>query len=245
MRALSAWASAIFKAPENMQYRMTDLKYAPVAIATYSFSESISLKVDLQPGNYVIIPTTYKSDVSGEYLLRCISSAHLDLRALKTAPPSVTKKQSLNVELVSAENLPDLTHSYDAAGTQGIYCVIKCGKDKCFTPNQCGPNPTWNSLATFYAKSPYKRTILVEIWYRTEDGDVCVAVSCEIPIRPGNHKVISELMLADSGRWPLSSKKAHEMCWQYSFDSAVQSHFLVLITGVQFKQSIVGVGNQL
>ena len=37
----------------------------------------------------------------------------IHFRALKQAPPSVTKKQVIDVELVGGENLPDVTHSYD------------------------------------------------------------------------------------------------------------------------------------
>ena len=68
------------QAPENIQYRMTDLKEAPVAIATYSYKESVSVRVDLEPGNYVVIPTSYQAGVVGEYLLRCVSPRNLNIR---------------------------------------------------------------------------------------------------------------------------------------------------------------------
>ena len=70
----------IYQVPENIQYRMIDLKDPPIAIATYSFKESVTVKVNLQPGNYVIIPTPYYPGVPGEYLLRCISAENLNIR---------------------------------------------------------------------------------------------------------------------------------------------------------------------
>ena len=73
------------QAPENIQYRMTDLKEAPVAIATYSYKESVSIRVDLEPGNYVIIPTSYQDGVVGEYLLRCVSPRNLNIRSVKVS----------------------------------------------------------------------------------------------------------------------------------------------------------------
>ena len=72
----------MLQAPENIQYRMTDLKEAPVAIATYSYKESVSIRVDLEPGNYVIIPTSYQDGVVGEYLLRCVSPRNLNIRSV-------------------------------------------------------------------------------------------------------------------------------------------------------------------
>ncbi|KAL5270829.1 hypothetical protein ACHWQZ_G001486 [Mnemiopsis leidyi] len=192
---------SVFKAPENIQYRMTDLKEAPVAIATYSYKESVSIRVDLEPGNYVIIPTSYQDGVVGEYLLRCVSPRNLNIRALKQAPPSVTKKQVIDIELVGGENLPDVTHSYDAEPEQEVYCVIWCGKERCQVPIKRGPNPLWNSIATFHAKSPYKRTIMVQVWYKPAPGstikeDICLAETCQLPILTGNHKVVCQLSIA-------------------------------------------------
>ncbi|XP_063688738.1 calpain-5-like isoform X2 [Bolinopsis microptera] len=215
---------SVFKAPENIQYRMTDLKEAPVAIATYSYKESVSVRVDLEPGNYVVIPTSYQAGVVGEYLLRCVSPRNLNIRALKQAPPSVTKKQVIDVELLCGENLPDVTHSYDADPEQEVYCVIWCGKDKCQFPIKRGPNPLWNSIATFHAKSPYKRTIFVQVWYKPAPGssakeDVCLAETCQLPIITGDHKVVCQLTLSkktSANKTPVaipkSSKKGGSRC---------------------------------
>jgi len=215
---------SVFKAPENIQYRMTDLKEAPVAIATYSYKESVSVRVDLEPGNYVVIPTSYQAGVVGEYLLRCVSPRNLNIRALKQAPPSVTKKQVIDVELLCGENLPDVTHSYDADPEQEVYCVIWCGKEKCQVPIKRGPNPLWNSIATFHAKSPYKRTIFVQVWYKPAPGssakeDVCLAETCQLPIITGDHKVVCQLTLSKKtsanktpNAIPKSSKRGGSRC---------------------------------
>lgn len=50
------------------------------ASSVYMDSRSVTLRVTLGPGRYVILPTTFQPGATGRFLLRFFSNSHVRLR---------------------------------------------------------------------------------------------------------------------------------------------------------------------
>uniref|UniRef100_A0A8C2G7W8 Si:dkey-19b23.13 n=1 Tax=Cyprinus carpio TaxID=7962 RepID=A0A8C2G7W8_CYPCA len=135
------------------------------ASSVYMDSRSVTLRVTLGPGRYVILPTTFLPGSTGRFLLRFFSHSHVRLRYLPARsvwqccfpePSAVT-----TVHLLKASGL-----SHPKQTAPDVYAVIRCEEDsvrtKIFKNNG---SPEFNTKAIFYNRNP-KSKISIELWKR-------------------------------------------------------------------------------
>lgn len=70
---------SLCKVEENRKYRVHRIHDA-VATSDYIRTRGIFLREQLKEGRYVIIPTTFKPDETGEFLLRIFTSKDPDAK---------------------------------------------------------------------------------------------------------------------------------------------------------------------
>uniref|UniRef100_A0A8C2G8R3 Si:dkey-19b23.13 n=1 Tax=Cyprinus carpio TaxID=7962 RepID=A0A8C2G8R3_CYPCA len=132
------------------------------ASSVYMDSRSVTLRVTLGPGRYVILPTTFLPGSTGRFLLRFFSHSHVRLRYLPARsvwqccfpePSAVT-----TVHLLKASGL-----SHPKQTAPDVYAVIRCEEDsvrtKIFKNNG---SPEFNTKAIFYNRNP-KSKISIEV----------------------------------------------------------------------------------
>uniref|UniRef100_A0A9J7YL09 Si:dkey-19b23.13 n=1 Tax=Cyprinus carpio carpio TaxID=630221 RepID=A0A9J7YL09_CYPCA len=139
------------------------------ASSVYMDSRSVTLRVTLGPGRYVILPTTFLPGSTGRFLLRFFSHSHVRLRELKEELPARSVWQCCfpepsavtTVHLLKASGL-----SHPKQTAPDVYAVIRCEEDsvrtKIFKNNG---SPEFNTKAIFYNRNP-KSKISIELWKR-------------------------------------------------------------------------------
>ena len=58
--------------------------YETGSSGTYVNSREVFARLELEPGDYVIVPATYNSDCAGDFMVRVYSSKMFSLKTLKT-----------------------------------------------------------------------------------------------------------------------------------------------------------------
>uniref|UniRef100_A0A8C1TJJ9 Si:dkey-19b23.13 n=1 Tax=Cyprinus carpio TaxID=7962 RepID=A0A8C1TJJ9_CYPCA len=136
------------------------------ASSVYMDSRSVTLRVTLGPGRYVILPTTFLPGSTGRFLLRFFSHSHVRLRELKEELPARSVWQCCfpepsavtTVHLLKASGL-----SHPKQTAPDVYAVIRCEEDsvrtKIFKNNG---SPEFNTKAIFYNRNP-KSKISIEV----------------------------------------------------------------------------------
>ncbi|XP_051576338.1 calpain-5-like isoform X2 [Myxocyprinus asiaticus] len=139
------------------------------ASSVYMDSRSVTLRVTLGPGRYVILPTTFQPGATGQFLLRFFSHSHVCLRELKEELPAFSVWQCCvaepsavtTVHLLRASGL-----SLPKQSAPDVYAVIRCEEDSVRTRVfQKDGNPEFNIKAIFYSRNQ-KSKISIELWRR-------------------------------------------------------------------------------
>ncbi|CAL4063652.1 unnamed protein product, partial [Meganyctiphanes norvegica] len=157
----------IMKVEENRTYRVHRI-HESIATSDYIRTRSIFLRERLKIGRYVIIPTTFKPDEQGEYILRVFTSANPDARELNIDSPripwySCLKKPNI-VTTITVKCALNLEKQSAFGGDANSYCIIKCEGETVTTQVAKGScNPTWETTAIFYRAKP-EQPIELEIW---------------------------------------------------------------------------------
>ncbi|XP_064113944.1 calpain-5-like isoform X6 [Macrobrachium nipponense] len=178
----------IMKIEENRKYRVHRMHDA-AATSDYIRTRAIFLREQLKKGRYVIIPTTFRPDETGEYILRMFTSKDPDAKELVKDQPKIpwyscAKKPSI-VTTITVKCGQNLEKQSAFGGEADAYCIIKCEGETVRTFVDKGTaNPTWDTTAIFYRKKP-QEPIVVEIWNSNMLMDGFIG-RCEIlaPINP-------------------------------------------------------------
>lgn len=157
----------IMKVEENRRYRVHRI-HDSVATSDYIRTRAIFLREQLKQGRYVIIPTTFKPDETGEFILRMFTSKDPDARELKKDQPKIpwyscVKKPAI-VTTVTVKCAYNLEKQSAFGGEVDAYCIIKCEGESVRTPiDKKTSNPEWNTTAIFYRTKP-EQPLVIEIW---------------------------------------------------------------------------------
>ncbi|XP_068228201.1 calpain-5-like isoform X4 [Palaemon carinicauda] len=178
----------IMKIEENRKYRVHRMHDA-AATSDYIRTRAIFLREQLKKGRYVIMPTTFKPDETGEYILRMFTSKDPDARELVKDQPKIpwyscAKRPSI-VTTITVKCAQNLEKQSAFGGEADAYCIIKCEGETVRTSiDKATANPTWDTTAIFYRKKP-QEPIVVEIWNNNMLMDSFIG-RCEIlaPINP-------------------------------------------------------------
>ncbi|KAL7632549.1 UNVERIFIED_CONTAM: hypothetical protein RMT77_017116 [Armadillidium vulgare] len=157
----------IMKVEANRRYRVHTI-HEPVATSDYIRTRSIFLREQLKRGRYVIVPTTFKPNETGEFLLRLFSSKDPDAKELiddqpKIAWYSCVKKPAM-LTTVSIKSASDLQKQTAFGGEPDPYCIIRCEGETLKTPVvKATTNPKWDYTAIFYRAKP-DEPVAIEVW---------------------------------------------------------------------------------
>ncbi|XP_029028683.1 calpain-5-like [Betta splendens] len=159
----------VFRVELNRKYRMHDiLTQDCVATSTYINSRTVFMRCTLHRGRYIIIPTTFKPETLGDYMIRVYTEAESDCRELIQDKPRVRCWSSFvgypqavtHVYVLGAERL----QNQDKTGGADPYVIIYCeGKSVQSTIKKDTLQPEFKTSGIFYRKKPAK-PITVEIW---------------------------------------------------------------------------------
>uniref|UniRef100_A0A3Q3MK03 Calpain-5-like n=1 Tax=Mastacembelus armatus TaxID=205130 RepID=A0A3Q3MK03_9TELE len=158
----------VFKVELNRKYRMHDiLTQQCVATSTYINARAVFMRHTLSQGRYVIIPTTFKPQVLGDYMLRIFTDVDSGCRELTEDKPRI-KCWSSFLGYPQA-----VTHIY-VHGAEGLdqniptsradpYVIISCeGTSVQSTIKKDTLQPDFATSAIFYRKKP-RKPITVEV----------------------------------------------------------------------------------
>ncbi|MCL4135333.1 UNVERIFIED_CONTAM: hypothetical protein GTU68_052016 [Idotea baltica] len=157
----------IMKVEANRRFRVHSI-HEPVSTSDYIRTRSIFLREQLKRGRYVIIPTTFKPDETGEFLLRLFTSKVSDAKELTEEQPkqpwySCVKKPSI-LTTISIKSASNLEKQSAFGGEPDPYCIIRCEGETLKTPVvKASVNPEWDYTAIFYRAKP-ENPIVVEVW---------------------------------------------------------------------------------
>ncbi|KAK4310570.1 hypothetical protein Pmani_017872 [Petrolisthes manimaculis] len=157
----------IMKVEENRRYRVHRI-HESVATSDYIRTRSIFLREQLKEGRYVIIPTSFKPEETGEFLLRMFASRDPDAKELIKEQPKVPwyscVKKPVMVTTITVKNANNLEKQTAFGGEADSYCIIKCEGESVRTPvDKKTCNPKWNTTAIFYRTKP-EQPITIEVW---------------------------------------------------------------------------------
>ncbi|KAL4659687.1 calpain-5-like [Arapaima gigas] len=159
----------ILKVELNRKYRLHDiLTQEVVATSSYINLRSIFMRETLRPGRYVIIPSTFAPDVSGDFMITVFTDVDSGFRTLTSDKPRVNcwsrflgyPQVVTQIYVQGAEGLED----QDSDGGADPYLIIRCeGKSVQSMVQKDTLVPVFNTGAIFYRQKPSK-PIVVEVW---------------------------------------------------------------------------------
>ncbi|KAI3376387.1 hypothetical protein L3Q82_016868 [Scortum barcoo] len=139
------------------------------ASSVYMDSRSVTLRVTLAPGRYVVLPTTFLPGATGRFLLRLFCHSHVQLRELREDLPSPSLFQCF----LPQPTVVTTVHLRRASGLSppkqtapDVYAVVRCENDIIRTRVfKAEGNPEFNLRAIFYRRYPSTH-ISIELWSR-------------------------------------------------------------------------------
>jgi len=185
---------SIFKVADNNKYRMTRFT-KHISSTKYLNTRQVFKRLELEVGTYVIIPTTFKPETEGDFLLRLFSEDKANLKLLDKEPSS-SALGTADVEVVKCEGLvvPE-----DATG---VYVALVCENRMAKTPCKQGNNPEFNCKAAFHIKAPDKATVVAQVYAKYGEGtkDVLLGRSLNLPLKEGGKMYTSQLGTGDKSK---------------------------------------------
>nr|XP_020454661.1 calpain-5-like isoform X2 [Monopterus albus] len=160
---------SIFRVELNRKYRMHDiLTQNCVGSTTYINARTVFFRIKLPQGRYLIIPTTYRPQMLGDYMIRVFTDVDSGCRELTDDKPKVKCWSSFlgypqavtHIYIQGAEGL----QNQDSTGGADPYVIIYCeGKSVQSTIKKDTLHPEFTTSAIFYRKKP-RKPITVEVW---------------------------------------------------------------------------------
>ncbi|ROT73374.1 calpain T [Penaeus vannamei] len=157
----------IMKVEENRKYRVHRI-HESIATSDYIRTRAIFLREQLKQGRYVIMPTTFKPDETGEYIMRMFTSKDANARELTLDQPRIRwyscVKKPVLVTTITVKGAFNLEKQSAFGGEADAYCLIKCESEVVRTPIEKGTSdPKWDTTAIFYRTKP-GQPIVLEVW---------------------------------------------------------------------------------
>ncbi|XP_046876360.1 calpain-5-like [Hypomesus transpacificus] len=160
---------ALFQVELNRKYRMHDIITQQI-VDTSAFinARTVFRRCMLPKGRYIIIPTTFKPETLGEYMLRVFTDTDSGCRELTEDKPKVKcwspflgyPQAVSHVYIHKAEGL----ENQDSTGGADPYLVISCeGSSVQSTVQKDTLEPKFKTSAIFYRKTP-RKPVTVEVW---------------------------------------------------------------------------------
>lgn len=159
----------VIKVELNRKYRMHDILTQQVAqTSTFINARTVFMRCTLEQGRYVIIPTTFKPYILGDYMIRVFTDVDSGCRELAEDKPQVKCWSSFlgypqAVTHVYVHGAGELQNQ-DSTGGADPYVIIHCeGRSVRSTIKKDTLNPEFITSAIFFRKK-LRKPITVEVW---------------------------------------------------------------------------------
>ncbi|KAF7666318.1 hypothetical protein LDENG_00110040 [Lucifuga dentata] len=160
---------SVLKVELNRKYRMHDiLTQKPVQTSTFINACTVFMRCMLPLGRYIIIPSTFRPQILGDYMIRVFTDVDSGCRELTEDKPRVRCWSSFlgypqavsHIYVHSAEGL----QNQDSTGGADPYVIISCeGRSVTSTIWKDTLQPEFETSAIFYRKK-FRKPISVEVW---------------------------------------------------------------------------------
>ncbi|XP_047129851.1 calpain-5 isoform X1 [Hydra vulgaris] len=159
----------LFKVEANRIYRLHQY-YDQAGDSHFSNAREIFVRFDLDPGRYVMIPSTFEPGIFGYFLLRVYTDQNNAFRQLTEdapkpgccpflpwcAPPHI----QVSIIIKSVNNLKNI-----GATSLNPYCIIECNGLTLYTPIVYDSlNPTFDYGGLFYLSKQVKPMLKIQVW---------------------------------------------------------------------------------
>lgn len=186
---------SVFKVADNNKYRMTRFT-KHIASTKYLNTRQVFKRLELEVGTYVIIPTSFKPETEGEFLLRLFSEDKANLKILEKEPSS----NAAGVADIEVKDVDDLEVP---EGCTGVYVALVCENRMAKTPMKPSGNKIeFNCKAAFHIKAPEKASCVAQVYAKMGEGvkDVLLGRSLNLPIKEGGKMYTSQLGSGDKSK---------------------------------------------
>ncbi|XP_057676501.1 calpain-5-like [Corythoichthys intestinalis] len=160
---------SVFKVELNRKYRLHDiLTQKCVATSTYINARTVFMRCTLQQGRYILLPTTFKPLILGDYMVRLFTDLDSNCRELSEDKPKVRCWSSFlgypqvvtHIYIHAAEGL----QNQDSTGGADPYVIISSEGHSVKSPIQKDTlTPEFETSGVFYRKKP-RKPLTVQIW---------------------------------------------------------------------------------
>ena len=161
----------VMKVEGNRSYRVHQT-YDKAGDSTFINSREVFVRMELDPGRYVLIPSTFEPNQVSDFLIRVYTDNSNSMRELTLDKPEVgcfsflpickypTTQLSCTVTTIN-----NLKKKGSVSITVDPYCIIQCEGTKVTTPIQKNNmNPVFNYGALFYVKNQESSSLKIEVW---------------------------------------------------------------------------------
>eukprot|EP00794_Sanderia_malayensis_P011154 gene11154-12326_t len=161
----------VARVEHNREYR-THSVYEKAGDCTFINSREVFSRLELDPGRYVIIPSTFQPDVAGEFLVRVYTDSNSHFRYLKDDKPVPScwsccpfVKYPLCVLSVFIDSLDHLKKNSSRSLTLDPYVSMECEGVKVKTAvKKDTESAKYDDGALFYVKEPQTSMLKLKVY---------------------------------------------------------------------------------
>jgi len=161
----------VMRVESNREYKIHQM-YDKAGDSTFINSREVFVRLELEPGRYVIVPSTFEANVKSDFLIRVYTDESNSFRELRQDAPEpgcfsflpICKPAEVQLSIM-VTNLNGLKKKGGASLTVDPYCIIEVEGTKITTPvvkNEL--NPKYNYGGLFYVKNPADATIHILVY---------------------------------------------------------------------------------
>jgi calpain-5 len=164
----------IMRVEENRAYRVHVIQEKAAAI-TFTNRRSVFGLFTLNPGTYMVVPSTFDPAQERSFLLRVFSERPHHAKELVKAGPvrgvvgvlcCCCWKRPRALVTVHLEDAHGLKKQDITGAGADPYCIVKCGRKKVATPVIRNTlNPTFGTKVNFYISNPASTEVTVQLSY--------------------------------------------------------------------------------
>lgn len=161
----------VMKVEANRSYRVHTI-YTKAGDSSFINSREVFVRMELDPGRYLLIPSTFEPNQVSEFLVRVYTDHGNSLRELVLDKPEIgccpflpfCKPPTMIMScVVSAVN--NLVKKGNVSITVDPYCIIRCEGTDVRTPTHNNNlNPEFDYGGLFYIKNPGKASLKIQVW---------------------------------------------------------------------------------
>ncbi|XP_057301622.1 calpain-5-like [Hydractinia symbiolongicarpus] len=195
----------IMRVEANRSYRVHQ-QYDKAGDSSFVNSREVFVRLELDPGRYIIVPSTFDSNISGEFLLRVYTDHSNHMRELKEEQPTAgcfswapcCKHPQAQVSII-VTSVNNLKKKGSVSMTVDPYCIIEIEGTKVRTPHKTdNVNPTFDYGGLFYVKKPESSMIKIQVWDQntlvpdTFLGEITHPIDCNNRILLQTHSLVEK-----------------------------------------------------